>query len=399
MKRFIGAILVVLLVTFPRCAGRAGEVRLSFTGDIIMHMPVKMCARAHNEPGTQPHQSRNNRGFDFLFERIRPVFSDSDMVVGNMEFPVVPPFTSKPKIFNCEPDVLSAMKKAGFHVMHIANNHILDQGEAGVVSTMRYLRAYGLDYLGVGHNEAEARGGIVRTLRGIRVGLIGYAGYLNYPLPASASGYRLNWLYNRERVIEDIAAVKKRCDFLIMVAHTGLEYRYRPRERDRELFKEYLNAGVDCIIGHHPHVVQPAERVIAQDGRICYIFYSLGNFISNQSTEGMININGVTLTTRDSIIVRCILSKSFVGRQLDVCYEIVPIFTRNAINGATGRREIQTVLVDDEINALRSVLSASSGEERVDIERRLTFLYQKSEAVKAAVFDGSDLKEVTFKYR
>lgn len=364
-----------------------------------MHIPVKMCAREHDEPGPEPGQSRNNRGFDFLFERIHPVFSDSDMVVGNMEFPIAPPFTSKPKIFNCEPDVLPAMKKAGFHVMHIANNHILDQGEAGVVSTMRYLQAYGLDYLGVGHNEAEARGGIVRTLRGIRVGLIGYAGYLNYRLPASPSGYRLNWLYNRERVIEDIAAVKKRCDFLIMVAHTGLEYRFRPRERDRELFRECLNAGVDCIIGHHPHVIQPAERVIAHDGRICYIFYSLGNFISNQSTQGMININGVTLTTRDGIIVRCILSSSPLSRVIDARYEVVPIFTRNTTDRATGRREIQTVLADDEINALRSALSASSGEERVDIERRLKLMYQKSEAVKAAVLDGSDLKEVSFKYR
>ena len=101
MKRCFASILAVLFVTFPVCRGKAGEVRLSFTGDIIMHIPVKMCAREHDEPGPEPGQSRNNRGFDFLFERIHPVFSDSDMVVGNMEFPIAPPFTSKPKIFNC----------------------------------------------------------------------------------------------------------------------------------------------------------------------------------------------------------------------------------------------------------------------------------------------------------
>jgi poly-gamma-glutamate synthesis protein (capsule biosynthesis protein) len=158
-------------------------VRLSFVGDIIMHIPVKNCVQSRNVRDADGTTSLNNNGFDYLFERIRNELRESDVAVGNMEFPIAPPFTSKPRIFNCPPEVLSSMKEAGFTMMHIANNHILDQGDRGVVTTMGYIRNSGMDYLGVGETEAAARAGIVKTVKGIRIGFLGYTGLLNYHRP------------------------------------------------------------------------------------------------------------------------------------------------------------------------------------------------------------------------
>ncbi len=356
---------------------------MAFTGDIMMHIPVKSSARAHNEVDVGTNISHNNSGFDFLFERIRESLKVSEIVIGNMEFPVSPPFKSIPKIFNCHPDVLPAMKKAGFTILHIANNHILDQGEKGIISTMHYIAKSGVDFLGIGPDERTARAGIVKNLGGIRVGFIGYAGYLNYARSRRQIGYRLNWFYDESDVKSDIADIRKRSDFLVMVAHTGVEYASMPHPKDIALMKSYINQGVDLIICHHPHLLQPVEKVVSSDGRECHIFYSLGNFLSNQDAKERLYVNGVPVTTRDSIIVRCMLSQDAVSGKPRARFQVLPIQTINEA-GRRGR-VIQTVSLPGERENLKKRLIHADEKEKVDINRRIGDLNQKSEAIKALV--------------
>ena len=182
-----------------------------------MHIPVKTSALSHNVVDVKTKTSRNNNGYDFLYYQIKDSLKQSDIAVGNMEFPVSPPFESKPNVFNSSPDAIRGIKWAGFNMVAIANNHILDQGSQGVVSTMRFLRENTIDYIGVGVDEEAARAGIVKTVNGIRVGFIGYTGYLNYPRPKKQAEYHLNWLYDKDELKRDIEEIKKRCDYLIMV--------------------------------------------------------------------------------------------------------------------------------------------------------------------------------------
>ena len=396
----IPIILLVSFLAIPCCfCSDAGEVRISFTGDIIMHIPVKTSARSHNVIDNVSKTSSNNGGYDFLYHRIKDSLKQSEIVVGNMEFPVSPPFESKPKVFNSSPDAIRGMKWAGFSMVTIANNHILDQGNQGVLNTMLFLKQNNMDYIGVGADETAARAGIVKTVHGIRIGFICYTGYLNYPRPKKQAEYHLNWLYDNEELRRDIEDIKKRCDYLIMVAHTGVEYMTIPRDRDVELYRNCINWGVDLVVGHHPHLLQPMEEVTADDGRTCYIFYSLGNFISNQGTRSVSYFDGAPLSTRDSIIVSCILKRSEKDKRPVVRFDLVPVYTKNYIEKETNLRIIQTVPISREIQDLKKRLARAEAQEKVDIERQLQNLYQKLKAIRLALYrnkDAQDIKEITY---
>ncbi len=180
-----------------------------------------------------------------------------------------------------------------------------------------------------------------------------------------------------------------------MVSHAGIEYDTLPTARDVEAYKRCIDNGVDLVIAHHPHLLQPMEKVIAADGRDCYIFYSLGNFISNQSTKAEAFFDGAPITTRDSVIVRCVLKGKGSGRRPSVRFEVIPVYTINIIESGTGLRSIQTVSIDREIRELKKRLAGADAKEKVDIERQIQNLYQKSKAIRIALYRGKGIKEIT----
>jgi poly-gamma-glutamate synthesis protein (capsule biosynthesis protein) len=68
----------------------------------------------------------------------------------------------------------------------------------------------------------------------------------------------------------------------MVTPHWGIEYQHKPERRQVEWAKEVVEAGATAIIGQHPHVMQPIEKVTASDGREALVAYSLGNFVSGQ---------------------------------------------------------------------------------------------------------------------
>jgi hypothetical protein len=84
-------------------------------------------------------------------------------------------------------------------------------------------------------------------------------------------------------VIAAVKAARGQCDLLVVSIHWGIEYAPAPRPEDVDIAHKMLDAGASVIVGHHPHVLQPLETYTTVDGRNTVIFYSLGNFLSNQS--------------------------------------------------------------------------------------------------------------------
>ena len=85
------------------------------------------------------------------------------------------------------------------------------------------------------------------------------------------------------QVLAAVKAAKAQCDMLVISIHWGIEYATAPRPEDVDLAHKMLDAGASVIVGHHPHVLQQIETYTTADGRMAVIFYSLGNFLSNQS--------------------------------------------------------------------------------------------------------------------
>ena len=175
MKNPIQIFLVIFIISsYSLHATAQRRIKISFVGDIMMHDAVKKCAVI------------NNRGFDYLFSRIRKEFLKSDIVLGNLEFPISPPFLSNGIVFNCLPDILPALKKAGIKIVNLANNHILDQGATGIIDTLKYLFHNDIMHIGVSRKELTAREGLIYRKHGLRVGFIAYTGILNFPYPKSS---------------------------------------------------------------------------------------------------------------------------------------------------------------------------------------------------------------------
>lgn len=325
-------LILVLVVTFSYCSKIHSKlndtVTISFIGDVIMHGPVKSFAFRNNINDPKTARSINNGGFDILFEHIKHEFESSDYVVANMEFPVAPPYTSKAFIFNCPPYVLDAFKNININIVSIANNHILDQGYDGLLSTIQILESKHIQYTGVSKNNNSTLNGIIVGNNPVKVGIIAYTGVLNYCLSKKyKNNIHINDFYDTKKVLTDIAEIKNKCDFLIMIAHIGNEYSTQPSKKDTNIIKTYCEAGVDCVIGHHPHVIQPVEQIKASDGRICTVFYSLGNFIANQSSTHNDPKSGVECSTREGLIVSLILGKGQSG--IYHKFNILPIMIYN----------------------------------------------------------------------
>ncbi|HSV95801.1 MAG TPA: CapA family protein [Spirochaetota bacterium] len=386
------ALAVLLIFVLLQSCRRAPEgLSVSFVGDIIMHIPVKSCARLNDIPSGNPGESANNGGFDYLFELIAPRLLTADITLGNLEFPVSAPFESRPYVFNCRPEVLGALKKAGISLVTIANNHILDQGIAGALETLEHLKRYGIRYVGGGPSMEEAAAGYVFQKNGIRVGLIACTGVVNTAFPRASSRFYLNNFYKKELMLEQIDAMKARADFIVMSVHAGAEYVTVPLAADAALMREYGEHGADLIIGHHPHVLQRVDRFTAADGRMYHIFHSLGNFISNQSSEHAIGA-ATALSTRDSAIVTLFLERH--DRSIRPRFEIVPIRTVNEIvRHRSGRmfRSIRPVAIADEINALRAKTSAAIADD--ETARRLIV---RMEVIKKALLSNRTIDTIHF---
>ncbi len=189
---------------------------------------------------------------------------------------------------------LGGLSHYNFKVLSLANNHAMDRGQEGLWHTLALLRSKDIVPVGVGRNMDEAWAGAVVEIRGFRIGFVA-ASY------TSINSSRKLWLdfvariTQRHRLRKTIRALRKRCDFVVAAMHAGVEYVRWP-SREQILFAQAaIDSGADIVIGSHPHVVQPVRSYRGK-----YIFYSLGNFIFDQTRPDAV---------KESAAVRITLSK------------------------------------------------------------------------------------------
>ena len=106
-------------------------------------------------------------------------------------------------------------------------------------------------------------------------------------------------MYKRQTfdaVEADLARAKEASDFVIVFAHWGEEDTFRPNDYEKTWAQVLADGGADLIIGGHPHVVQPARVLMAEDGREVPVVYSLGNFLSHQ-TQAQYMLGGMASVT------------------------------------------------------------------------------------------------------
>ena len=218
----------------------ASSVTLALLGDVML--------------GRDVHPSAET------FAYLEPFLSSADLVAANLESPLThaPVQTGSPYVLCAPPEHARLLAEAGFDLLTLANNHILDCGEEGMLETQSVLTGAGLDFAGPGPKPEY------REINGVRLAFLAFDATGEFDLEAAGQAVR---------AAHDTRAV------VIVSIHWGAEYQSGASRLQKEIAARLAQAGALLIWGHGPHVLQPAES--SKDGRTL-VLYSLGNALFDQ---------------------------------------------------------------------------------------------------------------------
>ena len=203
-----------------------------------------------------------------------PVLRGADLRIVNCECALTAadrPVWKSGAVFKGLPSHAAGLTAVPFEVACLANNHVFDYGLRGFRETLDVLRRNGIRTVGAGLTRKEALSPVTVSVQGTRITILNFGE--GEDLTASRGGPGVcGW--EIDEIAGRVRRAKKRGDFVVVVAHAGLEYTPFPPPYVVEAFRALSEAGADCVVGHHPHVAQGLEL---RSGRL--IVYSLGNFV------------------------------------------------------------------------------------------------------------------------
>jgi poly-gamma-glutamate capsule biosynthesis protein CapA/YwtB (metallophosphatase superfamily) len=256
----------------------ADEIRLAFVGDILLAASVEALM--------------NKNGTAYPYEKALPFLQEPDLTAGNLENPITTrgiPAEDKQYVFKGSPGLLTSLKEAGIDVVSLANNHTMDQGVEGLLDTIAHLDEAGIANMGGGKDADAAFRPVVLDAQGISVAYFGLSRVVpDVSWKAGVNKPGVAETYDSTRAKEEIAAAREKHDLVVVFAHWGEEKSDHPRAYEKQLARDYIDAGADLVVGAHPHVLQGFEQYKGK-----WIAYSLGNFIFNMTATDKTKDTGV----------------------------------------------------------------------------------------------------------
>ena len=267
------------------------SARIMAHGDLLYHDIIYMSAK------------KEDGSYDFHenFEYVTPWLKQADLAIGDFEGTINKDhYLAGYPLFNAPGQVMDAIKDAGYHVLDLAHNHVLDSQIEGVISTADAIEKAGMTPIGVYTHESRDQAPLViKEVNGIKVALLAYSyGFNGIEQSISQEDYnRYLSDLNEDKMKAEIERAEKEADITVIMPQMGVEYRIEPTEEQKVLYHKMIEWGADIIFGGHPHVVEPSETV-EKDGEKKLIIYSMGNFISNQRIETMTGVDNAKWTER-----------------------------------------------------------------------------------------------------
>ena len=271
------------------------SISISAVGDVMVHMPQYKAA-FDAKSGTY--------GFDENFIYVKPYIQSADLALCNLETVFAGGEPDGYPVFNSPDSLSNTIRNTGFDVALISNNHILDKGTSAMLRTIDVLSKSGIQTTGV--HKPESNPYLILNIKGINIGIISYT----YETPKiegrktlnsnviSAEALPLINTFDYNDLDNDLLKIKANIDsakvdgaeIIICYFHWGQEYQLEPNNFQIQMAESVAQMGADIIFASHPHVLQPAVIMVDQNsGKQTAVFYSMGNFISNQRVETLDN--------------------------------------------------------------------------------------------------------------
>lgn len=329
-------------------------------GDIMIHEPQ---LASQYDPQTGIYNYENN------FQYVKKYIEQADLALGNFEGTFGgPPYRGYPA-FSAPDELASALKNNGFDVVITANNHMVDRGHDGVLRTLEVLQKEGLSTSGSRQADTDPNYSISEA-EGVKIGVVAYT----YETSGSGPEVSINGNYisqetaskinsfSYNRLDADLVKIKDTvhqareagAQVILLYLHWGEEYQSVPNLWQEQIVNHAVNdMQVDVIFASHPHVLQKMEMVSSEMGnRKVPVFYSMGNFISNQRQETLQN-----RFTEQGMIARVNLDiEASSGKILDIRMDAIPTWVDRY--GRNGKTVYEVIPLDEEMESNPALLES-----------------------------------------
>ncbi len=281
------------------------SVSIVCAGDNLIHQPIY----------SQASKRADGEGYDFSYpyQYVAEYIAQADMAILNQETIVTDEFEPSTYPCFCTPAAMGdEMVELGFDVISVGNNHILDKGEAGLLSTLDYWSTNHPDIpvYGAYRNEEDMNNVRTLTVNDITFAFLSYMEHTNGLSLPYGSECELVYLDELELIEQQITSAAEKYDCVIVSAHFGVETTNEISQSQYSLSQQFADWGADIIIGTQPHTIQSMEWLDKADGGQAFVFYCLGNFLSAQSyVYCMVEMLGRITVTKNHITGEVTLSQ------------------------------------------------------------------------------------------
>ncbi|MCK4525473.1 MAG: CapA family protein [Candidatus Andersenbacteria bacterium] len=241
------------------------EIKMIAVGDIMLSRAVE-----------QKMIQKNDYKYPFL--ETADVTKSGDIVFGNLETSIISGriIQDNEMIFRADPKSVEGLKFAGFNILNLANNHIMNFGKSGLESTIKILDENNILHIGAGTGKEDIYSSVKKEIKGTKFAFLGFTYNSDQRRLPNSNVYGVANM-EIEKMKECVRKAKLENDIVIVSMHAGTEYKISSSYFQENFARNAIDAGADLIIGHHSHVVQNVEKY--KEG---YILYSLGNFVFDQ---------------------------------------------------------------------------------------------------------------------
>jgi hypothetical protein len=263
------------------------RARFLTVGDVIFGRRVQKTIDAKGDP-------------EFPFRPMADLYASVDFTFANLENPffsgkkpnVTPP-GKRYAVLWARPEHVKTLVKYKVKAVNLANNHAMDQDLSGLEETLRTLDAEGIAHVGTGRNLEEAWTPMFVDVGGLKIGFVGASFTSKNDMGYSRNDYVAR-IEDEKRLLAACKKARESANFLVVTFHAGDEHKFVPNAKQKAFVQAAVRSGADIVIGGHPHVVQPAEKI---DGK--WVFYSIGNYVFDQPAAD--NSEGVAVEVRLSL--------------------------------------------------------------------------------------------------
>ena len=272
----VEVIPVKIVENTPEPTPLVTEVNIKMVGDNLIHSPLYKAAR--RDDGTY--------NFDMLFEHMKNDIESADLAIINQETILTADrnqISSYP-MFGSPLEVGNSVVNAGFDIVAHATNHTIDKNKQGILDTINFWETNypNITYLGI-HDSAEDSDIAYVEKKGINFAFVNYTyglnGLENWRV---GSEYMVDMLTDSD-IESTLLEAETNADMTIAILHVGNEYVYEPTTYAQQQVDRFIDNGADIVLCAHPHVLEPYEMRTTEKGNTGLVYYSLGNYVSNQN--------------------------------------------------------------------------------------------------------------------